>query len=148
MSKPLSRVIIPRPADLPLLVTYLSAPLCCLQIEDSHFSRTWVRYTLVQAINIRWAVNKSRDSSVGIVSGYGLDDRGSNPCSGKRFFLFYIVQIGSEAHPVCYPIGTGTISLVVKGLGREADHFSLSCIEITNDGTTPPITHMSSWQSV
>jgi hypothetical protein len=39
----------------------------------------------------------SRDSSVGIGTGYGLDDRGV----GVR------VQTGSGTHPASYPIGTG-----------------------------------------
>jgi hypothetical protein len=44
----------------------------------------------------------SRDSSVGIVTGYGLDDRGVGvrvPV-GSRIF--------SEVHPTSYPMGTGS----------------------------------------
>jgi hypothetical protein len=47
---------------------------------------------------------KSRDSSVGIAMGYGLDDRGS----GIRFpagagnFSHHRVQNGSGAHPASY----------------------------------------------
>jgi hypothetical protein len=53
----------------------------------------------------------SRDSSVGIASGYGLDSR----CSGVRFLagavkfsLLYRLQIGCGARPASYPMGTGS----------------------------------------
>jgi hypothetical protein len=48
-------------------------------------------------------LNKSRDSSVGIALGYGLDDRGSIP---GNFSLNHRVQNGSGAHPASYQMGT------------------------------------------
>jgi hypothetical protein len=51
----------------------------------------------------------SRDSSVGIALGYGLDDRGSRvqfPAGAGNFSLHHRVQNGSEAHPASYPMGT------------------------------------------
>jgi hypothetical protein len=41
---------------------------------------------------------RSRDSSVGIATGYGLDGRGSIPGSDKTFSL-HSVQTSSGAHP-------------------------------------------------
>jgi hypothetical protein len=55
-------------------------------------------------------LNKSRDSSVGIALGYGLDDRGSTvrfPAEAENFSLHHRVQNGSGAHPASYPMGTG-----------------------------------------
>jgi hypothetical protein len=52
---------------------------------------------------------KSRDSSVGIVLGYGLDNRGSGvrfPAGAGNFSLNHRVQNGSGAHPASYPMGT------------------------------------------
>jgi hypothetical protein len=52
---------------------------------------------------------KSRDSSVGIALGYGLDDRGCRvrfPAGAGNFSLHHRVQNGSEAHPASYPMGT------------------------------------------
>jgi hypothetical protein len=52
---------------------------------------------------------KSRDSSVGIALGYGLDDRGSRirfPAGAGNFSLHHRVQNGSETHPASYPVGT------------------------------------------
>jgi hypothetical protein len=79
--------------------------------------------------------NESLDSSVGIASGYGLDDR----VSGVRlregagnFSLFHRVQTGSGAHPFSYPIGTGALSLGVKRPGREADNSPPSTAEVKN----------------
>jgi hypothetical protein len=50
--------------------------------------------------------SRSRDSSVGIATVSGLDGRGSIPERGKRFCLLRVVQTGSEAYPVSYPMGT------------------------------------------
>jgi hypothetical protein len=52
---------------------------------------------------------QSRDSSVGITLGYGLDDRGSRvrfPAGAGNFSLHHRVQNGSGAHPSSYPVGT------------------------------------------
>jgi hypothetical protein len=52
---------------------------------------------------------KSRDSSVGIALGYGLDDRCSRarfPAGAGNFSLHHRVQTGSVAHPASYPMGT------------------------------------------
>jgi hypothetical protein len=54
-------------------------------------------------------VHKSRDSSVGIALGYGLDDRGSKVrfrAGAGNFSLHHRVQNGSGAHPAYYPVGT------------------------------------------
>jgi hypothetical protein len=51
----------------------------------------------------------SRDSSVGIALGYGLDDRGSTvrfPMEAGNFSLHHRVQNGSGAYPASYPMGT------------------------------------------
>jgi hypothetical protein len=53
--------------------------------------------------------DQSRDSSVGIVLGYGLDDRGSRvrfPAGAGNFYLHHRVQNGYGAHPASYPIGS------------------------------------------
>jgi hypothetical protein len=53
--------------------------------------------------------SKSRDSSVGIALGYGLDDRGSRvrfPVGAGNFSLHHRVQNGSGAQPASCPMGT------------------------------------------
>jgi hypothetical protein len=59
---------------------------------------------------VQWFLNfKSRDSSVGIALGYGLDDRGSRfriPAGAGKFSLHHRVQNFSAAHPASYPVGT------------------------------------------
>jgi hypothetical protein len=50
----------------------------------------------------------SRDSSVSIALGYGLDDRGSRvrfPAGAGNLSLHHRVQNGSGAHPASYPTG-------------------------------------------
>jgi hypothetical protein len=52
---------------------------------------------------------ESRDSSVGIVLGYGLEDRGSRvrfPAGTRNFSVHHRVQNGTGAHPASYPMGT------------------------------------------
>jgi hypothetical protein len=52
---------------------------------------------------------KSRDSSVGIALGYGLNDLGSSvqfPAGAGNFSLHHRVQNGSGAHPASYPMCT------------------------------------------
>jgi hypothetical protein len=68
---------------------------------------------------------RSRNSSVGIASGYGLDDRTIGvrfPAGAGNFYLRHRVQTGSGAHPTFYPIGTSGSFLGLKWPGREADH--------------------------
>jgi hypothetical protein len=51
----------------------------------------------------------SRDSSVGIALGYGLDDRGFRvrfPAEAGNFSLHYRVQNCSGTHQASYPMGT------------------------------------------
>jgi hypothetical protein len=53
--------------------------------------------------------NGSRDSVVGIATGYGLDGRGVGvrvPVR-SRIFLLHVVQTDSEIHPTSYLLGTG-----------------------------------------
>jgi hypothetical protein len=60
--------------------------------------------------NFRSVITVSRDSSVGIALGYGLDDRGSMvrfPAGAGNFSLHHrCVQNGSGAHPASCPMGT------------------------------------------
>jgi hypothetical protein len=67
----------------------------------------------------------SRDSSVGIALGHGLDERGSRVRfpAGLGIFLFATVSrtaLGPTQPPIQWV--TGALSLGVKRLGREADH--------------------------
>jgi hypothetical protein len=52
-------------------------------------------------------VNQSRDNSVCIATGYGLDDRGSTPGRDKIIPRLHNVQTYSGAHPTSYKMGAG-----------------------------------------
>jgi hypothetical protein len=84
----------------------------------------------------------SRDSSVGIATGYGLNGRSSITSRDNIFSLLHSVQTGSRAHPASYLIGNG-----VKQPGLEADHSLPSGTEVTNSGAIPPTPHTFSWSS-
>jgi hypothetical protein len=78
---------------------------------------------------------KSRDSSVGIALGYGLDDRGSRvrfPAGAGNFSLHHRVQSGSGAHPASYPMGTRGSFPGGKAAGCEGDHSPPSSAEVKN----------------
>jgi hypothetical protein len=73
-------------------------------------NQLWIQKTFlpVAIISVQ-IITKSRDSSVGIALGYGLDDRGSRvrfPAGAGNFSLHHRVQNGSGAHPSSYPMGT------------------------------------------
>jgi hypothetical protein len=68
--------------------------------------------SLLQYFKCSTQSHRSRDSAVGIVTGYGLDDKG----------VGVQVLVGSGAHPASYPKGTGGSFPGGKELGHEADH--------------------------
>jgi hypothetical protein len=78
---------------------------------------------------------KSRDNSVGIVLGYGLDDRGSRVRfpAGTGNFLFTIASrtaLGPTQPPIQWV--PGALSVGAKRPGREADHSPPSSAEVKN----------------
>jgi hypothetical protein len=78
-------------------------------------------------------LRKSRDSSVGIALGYGLDEWGSRVrflAGAGNFSLHHRVQNGSGVHPASYPTGTRGSFPGGKGPGREADHSPPSSAEV------------------
>jgi hypothetical protein len=69
-----------------------------------------------------------------VVSGYGLDDRGSIPVTGERIFPLACVQTGSGVHPASCTIDTGYPYPVDKARpGRDADHSPPSGAEVVNE---------------
>jgi hypothetical protein len=95
---------------------------------------------------------ESRDSAVGIATGYGLDGRGigvPSPGRGK------ISLFSTSSRPVPGPTEASTqwvpgdISPGVKRPGRKADHSPPSSAEVKKGGArpSPPPHHMSSWYS-
>jgi hypothetical protein len=90
------------------------------ELYDPEVSNTLPTYLRMNVFLLTMrSSNRSRDSSVGTATGYGLEDRGSEfePRYGQAFSLLHVFQTGSEAHLTSYPMGPG-----VKRPGREADH--------------------------
>jgi hypothetical protein len=84
----------------------------------------------------------SRDSLVRIATGYGLDDWGSIPGTGKIFF-------SSPKFPDQLWVLTSLVFKLVPSLGiqrpgREADLLPPSSAEVKN-GAVPPLPCTSSW---
>jgi hypothetical protein len=49
---------------------------------------------------------KTRNSSIGIATGDGLENRCSIPCRAKKCSLLQEVHTGSWAHPASYTVDT------------------------------------------
>jgi hypothetical protein len=75
---------------------------------------------------------------VGTTTGYELDGRGSVPGSGKisLFYEAFIPALGSTQFPTQWV--PEALSPRVSGRGRE--------VEVSNDGTIPPLPHTLSWR--
>jgi hypothetical protein len=86
----------------------------------------------------------SRDSVVGIATGYGLDDGGIGVrVPAQEFSLLNVVQTGFGTHPASYPMGTPG----VKRPGRVADHSPPTSAEVKEFGSIHPLLHTPSWRS-
>jgi hypothetical protein len=71
----------------------------------------------LQCLTVLTSVNRSRASSVSIVSGYGLDDRAigvRSPAGAKDFSSSLCVQTGSGATKPLVPMVPGVLSPGVK----------------------------------
>jgi hypothetical protein len=78
---------------------------------------------------------KSRDSSVGIALGYGLNDQCSRdrlPAEAGNFSLHHRVQNSSGDHSASCPMGTRGSFPRGKRPGREAEHSPPSSAEVKN----------------
>jgi hypothetical protein len=77
---------------------------------------------------------RSRDSAVGIATGYGLDGRGVGVqiLLGKDFSSLHVVQTNYGVHPASYPMGNGGSFPGIKRPGREADHSPTTSTEVKN----------------
>jgi hypothetical protein len=52
----------------------------------------------------------SRDSSISIETGYGLEAGVGFPAEARYFSLHHSIQRGSDVYPASYPIGAGGTS--------------------------------------
>jgi hypothetical protein len=106
----------------------------------------WRGLTATDSISIS-IFNRRWSSSVGIATGYELEGRGTIPYVGQSFSLLRSGQIGSGAHAVSCPKGTGRSFPGVKRLDNEADHSATSRAEVKNGGAIPPLSQICSWPS-
>jgi hypothetical protein len=91
-----------------------SLPKCCMNflcLPPELFSNFPPLDTLQHAV-LGWPtyITRSRDSSVSIVSDYGLDNQAIGvrfPAGAKDFSSSLCVQTGSGAHPASCPMVTG-----------------------------------------
>jgi hypothetical protein len=95
----------------------------------------WLNCTGFNAI-----LAESRDSSVGIATGYELNGGGSIPDKGGNINLLHSVQTGSRAHPTSCPVGTrGYFPAGIKRQGLEADHSMPFSVVVKNGGAVLPL---------
>jgi hypothetical protein len=73
----------------------------------------------------------SRDSAVGIATGYGQDGGVGIPVPvGQEFSLLHVIQTGSGAHTASYPVDAGDSFTALKWPEREADHPPPTSFEV------------------
>jgi hypothetical protein len=108
-------------------LSYLKSTLSTL--ETGSYRNSFLPCRMLSSRNktvVRKKYFRSRGSSVGIVSDYGLDDRVievRSSTGAEDFSSSPCVQTGSEAHPASYPMGTGGPFPGGKARpGRDADH--------------------------
>jgi hypothetical protein len=109
-----------------LLPQYVFIAWCLTKHRDNFTLLHLVPFSLVSSIY------ESRDSSVGIALGYGLDDQGPRvrfQAWAGNFSLHHRVQNGSGAHPPIQWV-PGAFSLEIKRQGRESDHSPPSSAEV------------------
>jgi hypothetical protein len=87
--------------------------------STSYISESLNRFRL----NLVLAIYKSRDSSVGIATGWTTGVR--FPAGARDFSLLHRVQTGSGAHPASYTIGTGGSFPGDKAAGAWSDWQSI-----------------------
>jgi hypothetical protein len=73
----------------------------------------------------------SRDSAVGIATGYGLDGRRDAVRATVRA-RFFSSPLRLRAHPASYSMGTGGSFPGSKAAGPEADHSPPTSAEVKN----------------
>jgi hypothetical protein len=109
------------------LLSYARATKACAVVQVSFPAILTLRFLYAH----KWTVSRSghltsvhaslrlielepgwcRNSSVGITTGYGLDDkrgRSSSPCRVNNFL--HVVQTGSGVYPTSYPMDTEDLS--------------------------------------
>jgi hypothetical protein len=85
---------------------------------------------------------KSRDISVSMALGYGLDDRDSRvrfPAGAGNSSLHHRVQNGSGAHPASYPMGTNGSFPGGKAAGAWSSPLTNYYRRQRMGGTIPPL---------
>jgi hypothetical protein len=92
-------------------------------------------------------VVKSRDSSVSIVIGCGLDSHVLIPSKGK-IFLFSVMS-SPALRPTQFPVQwvSGALSPRLQQPESETDNSPPSSAEVKNGGAKSPLPHMSSWHN-
>jgi hypothetical protein len=106
-------------------------------------------FCLFGALILSW-YNRSRDSSVGVATGYRRDDGGvGTRVPARQEFSHFHVQTDSGAHPVSYPMGTGGAfpGEGVKRQGREADHSPVTTAEVKQMWIYTSFPHTPLWRS-
>jgi hypothetical protein len=87
------------------------------------------------------------DRSVGIATGYGLDDLGFISVSVRFFPSPQFPYRHSGPHSLLYN-GYRELYPREKGPGHEVDHTPIQTGEVKKDGAIPPLPNMFSWHNV
>jgi hypothetical protein len=108
--------------------------------------REWRRVQNTKHGSLRNNNDHSRDSVVGIGTGWTTEGLELKTLKGQEFTVLYVVQTGSGVHPASYAMGTAGSSTVIKRPRREADYSPPASAEVKNMWiytSTPPDAFMA-----
>jgi hypothetical protein len=119
-----------------MFLNYTGVPKRCIHVNIPYYNVYTYFWDTLYVIDDRAASGRSyeSESSVSIVSDYGLDDWGSIPDRGRGFSSSLCVQTGSGAHSASCLMGTGGPFPRGKARpGRDADHSPPSSAEVKKE---------------
>jgi hypothetical protein len=125
---------------------YLSSDCNCIEKALSRYSKMINLYLYLQNTHIYICkIVKSKDSSVDMAVGYGLDSWGL--ILGRDKIFICSVASRPALEPTLPPVQRywGLFPQGVKWPGREANYSPACSAEIKNGRAIPPLPHMSSW---
>jgi hypothetical protein len=100
--------------------------------------------------NASLEIDWSRNSAVGIATGYGMDDRGVGDRFPVRSRIFYSPCLPNRLWGPPNLLSNGYRGLLpcgVKRPGRETDHSSPNNAEVKKSEPVHPLPHTLSWHS-
>jgi hypothetical protein len=113
--------------------------------REEHRLREFENIVLERIFGPKRQEGGSRDSSVGLATGYALDGPGSIPGSARFFSSPQRLDLPWDPHSFLSNGYRGFFPREVKRQGREANHSPPFSVDVKKSGAIPPLLHMPLW---